>query len=246
MIKTATQFALIMALLAAGSAQVVDRMVAVVNRQVILESEWDEAARIEFLQQGKPLDQLNAGEMDAVQDHLIDQSLVRQQIVNSSVVDPTVDEISSHIRKLRDQIPGAATDEKWQAILASYGLTEQDMTIHAALELRVLKFLDLRFRTLARADRAGIDDYYKKTLAPQLRKQGAPVPPEDQVAEKIRDILTERRMTELQTEWLKDLHAQSHIEKLACDSCDMRSTIGARGIDLWAFLPMTRWSGVKP
>lgn len=215
--KFIAQFVLILALLATSSAQVVDRMVAVVNRQVILQSEWDDAARIEFLQQSKPLDQLNNRDMDAVLDRLIDQALVRQQIVNSSMVDPTMDEISSRIHDLRAQIPGAAADEKWHAILAAYGLTEQDVTIHAALELRVFKFLDLRFRTLARADRAAINDYYNKTLLPELRKQGAAAPPLDQVSDKIQEILTEQRMTELQTSWLKDLHTQSHIEKLTPD-----------------------------
>ena len=54
------RFHLVIALLLAGvvQAQVVDRMVAVVNKHVILESELDQATRVEFLLQAKPIEQL--------------------------------------------------------------------------------------------------------------------------------------------------------------------------------------------
>ena len=53
---------LVIALLLAGvvQAQVVDRMVAVVNKRVILESELDQATRVEFLLQGKPIERLTS------------------------------------------------------------------------------------------------------------------------------------------------------------------------------------------
>ena len=53
--KRSLQFALLLLLLPVlAPAQVVDRMVAVVNKHVILESELDQAARVEFLLEGKP------------------------------------------------------------------------------------------------------------------------------------------------------------------------------------------------
>ena len=50
------QFAMVLLLAGFTQAQVVDRMVAVVNKRVILESELDQAARVEFLLQGKPIE----------------------------------------------------------------------------------------------------------------------------------------------------------------------------------------------
>ena len=57
----------VMALLLAGvvQAQVVDRMVAVVNKRVILESELDQATRVEFLLQGKPIERLTYADRTA-------------------------------------------------------------------------------------------------------------------------------------------------------------------------------------
>ena len=82
-------------LLLAGiaQAQVVDRMVAVVNRHVILESELDQATRVEFLLQGKPIDRLTYADRTAVLERLIDRSLLDQQIVNPAMLDPTPEEL---------------------------------------------------------------------------------------------------------------------------------------------------------
>jgi hypothetical protein len=223
--KIAGKFALVLMMLAACPAQVVDRMVAVVNRQVILQSELEESEHIEFLLQGKPLDELTAPETDAVLDRLIDQALLQQQIVTSSVLEPTADEISSRLRDVRAQIPGAAVQEKWLAMLAAYGVTEQDVEVHIATQLRILKFIDLRFRTLARVDRASISNYYKDKLLPELRRQGAAEPPLNQVSGKIEQILTEQRIDELLNSWLQALRSQAQIEKM---NMDFKAAAGAK------------------
>jgi hypothetical protein len=86
--------------------------------------------------------------------------------------------------------------------------------MHVASQLRVLKFVDLRFRALARIDRAAISDYYQKKLVPQLQQQGAPVPSLDQVSEKVRQVLTEESIDESLNSWLQALRSQAHIEKI--------------------------------
>ena len=215
--KVVLNFLLALLMLASCPAQVVDRMVAVVNRQVILESEWEEAGRIDFLLQGKPLELLTSQEMDTALDRLIDLALLQQQIVSNSIVEPSEEEIAFHIRELRSRIPGAATDEKWHAMIITYGVTEQDVAVHVASQLRILKFVDLRFRALTRVDRAEISRYYNQTLLPELRKQGAPEPPLNQVSDKIQQVLTEQHINESLNSWLQAVRSQAHIEKMADD-----------------------------
>jgi parvulin-like peptidyl-prolyl isomerase len=199
---------------AAFPQQVVDRIVAVVNKQVILQSQLEDAAHAEFLLQGKPMDELTAQQMDAVLDRMIDQALLQQQIVSGPSIEPTAVEISAQIQDFRSRIPGTPADGKWQALLDAYGLTEHDIEMHVASQLRVLKFVDLRFRALARIDRAAISEYYQKKLVPQLQQQGAPVPPLDQVSEKIRQVLTEESINDSLSSWLQALRSQAHIEKI--------------------------------
>jgi len=205
-------------MMAASCADVVDRMVAVVNRQVILQSELEQAAHVEFLLQGRSLDQLNATEMHSVLERMIDQALLEQQIVGTTLMDPSLDEIAARLHEVRAEIPGAAADEKWRTMLISYGVSQEDVEKQIAAQLRILRFIDLRFRTLAHVDRASISNYYTEKLLPELRKQQAPEPPLSQVSDKIEKILTEQRIDELLNSWLQTLRSQARIQKMDADS----------------------------
>jgi len=210
------QFVIALLLAALASAQVVDRMVAVVNKRIILESELDQAARVEFLLQGKSIAGLTHAENEAVLERLIDRSLLDQQIINTAVLDPTPEELSARIKEVRDGIPGAAGpgDQRWNSILASYGLTQQDLDEQLTSQIRILRFIDLRFRGVVRVEKDAIAAYYQEKFLPQVRKRNAPEPALAEVSDKIEQILAEQRIDDLLSAWLKTLRAQSHIEKM--------------------------------
>src|SRR5262249_51077002 len=121
------QIATIFLLAGLASAQVIDRMVAVVNKRVILESELDQTARVECLLQGKPADGLTQADRLAVLERLIDRALLDQQIANQAMLDPTADELAARIKEVRAAVPGAGSDERWKAVLTSYGLVPEDL-----------------------------------------------------------------------------------------------------------------------
>jgi parvulin-like peptidyl-prolyl isomerase len=205
----------ILALLAGiAQGQVVDRMVAVVNRRVILESELDQATRVEFLLQGKSVDKMSQADRVTVLERLIDRSLLDQQIVNPSMLDPTAEELAAKIKEVRSGVPSAATDERWNAILAGYGLTSQDLEEQLTSEFRILRFIDLRFRGLVRVDKDAIATYYQNTFLPEVRKRNVAEPKLAEVSDKIEQILAEKNIDDLLADWLKTLRAQAHIEKM--------------------------------
>lgn len=210
------RFQLAFSLLIAGAclAQVVDRMAAVVNKHVIMESELDQAVRIEFLMQGKPLDKVSQGEKLAVLDRLIDRSLLEQQIVTSDTLNPTPEEMASRVAEIRKQVPEAQTDEGWTKVLTEYGLTQQDMEDSITSQIRILRFIDLRFRGLVRVDRNAVETYYRDKFLPQVRAQGAAEPPLSAVSDKIENILVEQSIDEMLARWLETLRGQAHIEKM--------------------------------
>jgi len=210
-------FALIFAVWACVQAQdVVDRMAAVVNKQVILESELDQALRIELLMQGKPLSPQSQGpeERQAVLGRLIDQALLEQQIAHPEMLSPTPDELAARMKEIRDQIPGASSDQSWKGLLNNYGVTQQDLEEYLISEIRILRLVDLRFRGLVHIDKTAIAGYYENKLVPELRRQGAAVPPLAGVSDKIEKILVEQSMSAMLDEWLQTLRSQAHIEKM--------------------------------
>lgn len=209
------QLAILLLAITASSGQVVDRMVAVVNKRVILESELDQATRVEFLLQGKPLDAITPADGMAVLDHLIDRSLLDQQIMHPDMLEPTPEELAARVKEIREQAPGTASDEGWKTVLTRYGLTQQDVEDTLTSQVRILRFVDLRFRGLVRVDKNQINTYYQEKLLPQLRNQGAAEPALAEVSDKIEKILVEQSIDEMLNRWLETLRAQSHIEKMA-------------------------------
>jgi peptidyl-prolyl cis-trans isomerase SurA len=198
----------------AAHAQVVDRMAAVVNKQVIMESELDQAARVEFLLQGKLIEKLSPADRDAELERLIDRSLLDQQIANPALLDPTPIELAAKIKEVRADMPQARTDEGWSAVLAGYGITEQDLEDQLTAQFRILRFIDLRFRGLVRVEKDAIADYYQKSFLPEVRKRNAAEPRLAEVSDKIEQILAEQQIDSLLTNWLKTLRAQAHIERM--------------------------------
>jgi SurA N-terminal domain len=223
----ACQVALLLSVAGVCSAQaVVDRMVAVVNKRVILESELDQAARVQFLLHGKSLTTMDSQDTLATLDQLIDRSLLEQQIIHPAMLDPSPEEMAARVTEIRAQVPGAAGDEGWKTLLNTYGLTRQDIEEHVRSEFRVLRFVDLRFRGLVRVDKAAIAAYYQEKLLPELKKRGAAEPPLTEVSGKIEKILAEQRVDEMLNNWLQALRSQAHIEKMA------PSSAGSRGANL--------------
>lgn len=214
--RRAPLLAVLLAALAGAQQQqaVVDRMVAVVNKHVILASELEQEARIERLLQGKPAEKPSPQELQAVLDQLIDRSLLEQQIGHSAPLDPSSEELTAQVKELRTKIPGAETDEGWTSTLASYGLIGSDVELHVISEFRVLRYVDLHFQGLVRVDRVDIQTYYLETLLPELQRRGAAIPPLAEVYDKIEKILAARQMNSMLGDWLQTLRAQAHIEKL--------------------------------
>jgi hypothetical protein len=210
------RFHFVIVLLLAGmpQAQVVDRMVAVVNKHVILESELDQATRVEFLLQARPIERVTSVDRTAALERLIDRSLLDQQIVNPAMLDPSPEELKAKIEELRQGIPGASINENWKSILTGYGLTQQDVEEQLTSQFRILRFIDLRFRGLVRIDKKAIAAYYEDRFLPEVRKRNASEPQLSEVSDKIEQILAEQRIDELLNNWLKTLRAQAHIERM--------------------------------
>jgi peptidyl-prolyl cis-trans isomerase SurA len=212
------RFHLAFILLLAGlsQSQVVDRMVAVVNKRVVLESELEQAVRVEFLLQGKSLATLTQTDKATALERLIDRALLEQQIPNPAMLDPTPAELAARVKELRDGIPGAAGpgDSRWTAVLASYGLTQQDLEEQLAAQVRILRFIDLRFRGLVRVEKEAVEAYYQEKFLPEVRKRNVAEPALPEVSAKIEQILAEERIDTLLNNWLKTLRAQAHIEKM--------------------------------
>lgn len=196
----------------ASRAEVVERVVAVVNARTILLSELDTATRLEALLSHQPLNAIDLTARQATFQRMIDQELLRGEMENSSVAPSTAEQIAVKLHELRQQYPEASTDAAWAAILTRYGVTEQEVGAEIAAELDGLRLIDFRLRSSALPDATQIDRYYRTTYEPDMRAKHAKPAPLPDVTPQIREILTQQKMTDLTATWLQTLRSQANIQ----------------------------------
>lgn len=193
------------------AGEIIDRIVATVDNDVVLESDLDLALRFQALVNSTAPGDPGAGKREQELQRLIDQSLLREQMLRAGFTPPNGKDVAKAVAGLRAGIPGAATEEGWRTALAAAGLSEQDVEERVREQIEITRFVDLRFRPGIRVDTSEVRHYYEETLVPELRAKGAAPPPLSQVADKIQGLLVEKSISDQLDAWLKSLRAESRI-----------------------------------
>jgi peptidyl-prolyl cis-trans isomerase SurA len=207
----ASLFAVLLAAPRLAGAEVVDRIVAIVNGNIILQSDWDQALSFEALLTNRSLAQFGDDEKRAVLDRLIDQELLREQMKSADFPHASDAEVSSRIHEARMLYPQASSVEAWQAILAQYHLNEKEFTAHIRQQIELMRLVDARLRPAVQIDSKSIEAYYRDQFVPQLRQSGSREVPLSDVSSKIRELLTEKKVNEMLISWLQTLRSEGQV-----------------------------------
>lgn len=197
--------------LAARAAEVIDRVVATVNGHIILLSDWEDSVRYQAFGSGRPVDRTTADDRKSALDHLIDQELLREQLKNADVQHASPEEVTQRVAEIRKQYAGAETELGWRRLLDNYRLNEEKLKDRVAAEIDLMRLVDARLRPSVNVDSTSIESYYRQELLPQLRQSGATNVPLAEVTAKIKELLTQKKISQLLTSWLHDLRAGSEI-----------------------------------
>jgi peptidyl-prolyl cis-trans isomerase SurA len=212
---TALAFAVLLSALSfaptSASAEVIDRIIATVNGRVILQSDWDEALCYEALLTNRTPAQFTDDDSRAVLDRLIDQELLREQMKSADFPHATDAEAAARIAEARKQSLQAASSEAWQALLANYHLTEKHLLAHVREQVDVMRLVDARLRPAVEIDSKSIEAYYREQFVPKLKQSGASEVPLAEVSAKIREVLTEQKVSELLVSWLQNLRSEGQV-----------------------------------
>lgn len=194
-----------------AAAEVVDRIVAIVNGNVILQSDWDEALSFEALLANRSLPEFSEDDRRAVLDRLIDQELLREQMKSADSPHASDADISARVAAARKLYPQAASDGGWQAILAQYHLTEEGLMAHVRQEIELMRLVDARLRPAVQIDSKSIEAYYRDQFVPQLKQAGSREVPLADVSARIREVLTQKKVNELLISWLQTLRSEGQV-----------------------------------
>ena len=200
----------------AERGDVVDRLVAIVNNDIILESDVDEEERFSRLYPYR----ITSGDTarDQAITRLIDRALILQQErgVQPEIPNTTVEEEEADLRKDLPACAAAdcASDTGWQKFLTSSGFTEAELRDRLRQRAEVLRFIEQRFRSGIQITDKQVEDFYTGTMLPQYKKEHATPPALDVLAPRIEELLLQQQVSSLLDQWLKTLRETGSVRIL--------------------------------
>ena len=133
-------------------------------------------------------------------------------------IEPPQEEVIARLHEIRTELPicvrqNCANDAGWKVFLTAHGLTEERVEAYLRYRLEILRFIEQRFRQGIQMSPQQIETYYHDKLMPQYAA-GETVPPLDQVAPRIQEILLQKQVNVLFDAWLTNLRQQGDVEVL--------------------------------
>jgi peptidyl-prolyl cis-trans isomerase SurA len=195
--------------------KVLDRVVAVIDGNVLLQSDVDEEMRFAALE---PFAATGSDTRQDALDRLINRNLILEQMKlqqsSTAVPDTDAEKSLTEQRAHLPQCPNCATEDGWKDFLAAHDLTNQEVLDYWRQRLAILQFIDQRFRAGIRISRESIADYYAKSIVPKFEQQHEPAPALKDVSARIQELLLQQQVNGLLQDWLKSLRDEGSVKIL--------------------------------
>ncbi len=185
------------------SPRVVDRIVARIEDDIILQSQVRELEALQQLIDG------HAESDDKMLQELMEQWMVETEATASHFPQPAQSEVDRELARLKSSF---ASPDKYAARLNELGLSDADVARLLSRQIYVERYVDYKFRPSVQIEPADVDAYYKNELLPQLAKNNQPPANRSAVEEQVREVLTQRKISDLTAKWLDDTKSRLKIE----------------------------------
>jgi len=189
-----------------GRAQdVIDRIVARVENDVILLSDVRQLAEYQIFMDGK------AESDEQLLERLIDQWIVRTEAAAARFPQPSDQDVQRSLARLKRSFssPEAFEERKKQS-----GLTEEEILRQLKSQLYLSNYLDSRFRASIQIDDNAIAEFYKDRVVPRAESRGQTPPTLEAAHDFIQEALVQRAINEQANTWLKESRSRVRVENL--------------------------------
>jgi hypothetical protein len=203
--------ALVAALLVAASAgwlgaqEIVDRIVARVENDVILLSDIQLLRRYQQLVDGKSETE------GQILDRLIDQWIVRTEADVAHFPHPSEVDVDRGVQRLQKSF---VSQEEYETRKRQSGLSDSEIRAIVASQLYLSNYLDSRFRPGLQIDPKAIEEFYRTGVVPVAKRRGQEPPSLEAARDAIEEALVQSGINEQADRWLKESRVRLHIEKL--------------------------------
>jgi hypothetical protein len=200
-------FGILSAIALPASAAVVDRIAAVVDRQVLTVSEVGQMVELRFFSRaaGQSEDEYRRSVLEA----LIAQALRFRDVERFGAQDIPKDSIEARLAEIAGRF---ASPAELDAAMRRAELTPDEIRALIKRQLQVEAYIQERFSPLIFVSTDEIEAYYRGPWSEQRRARGLDVPPLGQVTEEIRTALKSSRLQEEIEKWTSQLRARANVD----------------------------------
>ena len=179
--------------------ELVDRIVAIIDRNVIMLSEAEQAMWLVELRTDDDVS------LRDVVERLVEARLIEHEVARFTDA-PVPDElVEEQLARVRSRFP---SEEALDTMLSSSGLSEEELRSEVRRQLTVNRYLERRFRALTYVTDDDIQNYFSEEVLPELPDERGPMLEE---IDQIRRILEEQRFNERVDQWIDGLKKRSRI-----------------------------------
>jgi len=191
-------------------AVTVDRIAAVIDRQVLTVSEVNQMAELRFFPRvaGRNDDDYRHDILEA----LIAQALRFRDVERFGAQDIPKDSIESRLVEIQHRF---ASPAELDAALARAELTPDELRALIKRQLQVEAYIQERFAPMVFVANEDIADYYNGPWRQQRVERGLPVPPLNDVREEIRTLIRSRQLDQQIETWTTQLRARANVDVYA-------------------------------
>jgi hypothetical protein len=190
--------------------EIIDRVVAVVGRRAITESDVVRDIRLAaFLNRAEP--DLSPVSRRRSAERLVERLLIRTERIAGQYDEPRLEQVAAALGLMKKERFKDETD--FAAALSQSGISEDDLRAYLLEQLAVVSFVDERFGPAVQVSNDEISDYYASQFIPAWKQDSqGPAPGLDDVRGQIEKILRARQADVFLSEWLKDARGRTRIE----------------------------------
>lgn len=192
-----------------AAAVVLDRIAAVVGDDLILESEIRRLAGVGYLPREEG--ESDAAYADRILDARVVEVLREQQLRKTGGIEPARAEVEARVAALEARVV-KERGEPLDAILSRAGATRADLFAFVKRGMALESFVRERLAPAIKTTEAELRAYYEGPFREEARARGlATLPPYEDVAEEIREVVREKKLNAEIVRWTAELRASTRV-----------------------------------
>lgn len=193
----------------ANAQQVIDRIAARIENDIILLSDVRELARYQLFLEGKSEDDAK------ILDRLIDQWIVRNEATVARFPQPSKDDVARSLERLKRSF---SSPDEFERRKKQSGLSDQELQDMLSSQLYLSNYLDTRFRPSIQIEEKSVEEFYTDRVVPRAESRGQTPPTLEAARDFIQEALVQRAINEQAERWMKESRSRLRLQNLLVES----------------------------